>query len=265
VLRPATRHELPSPAAGDAFLAGGTWLFSEPQPALRRLVDLRALGWPALATSPGDGLEIAATCRLAELEQFAAPSGWHAAALFGPCVNALWGSFKIRNTATVGGNLCLALPAGPMAALTTALDGECLVWTPDGGERRIPAAAFVTDAGRNALRPGELLRAVHLPAAALRRRCAFRQASLTRFGRSAALVVGTRDASDGCMSLTVTAATRAPIRMDFAAPPSAAALAARLSQDLPDAVLHDDVHGAPEWKRHMAGLLAEEIRLELSA
>ena len=26
---------------GDAWLAGGTWLFSEPQPHLRRLIDLR--------------------------------------------------------------------------------------------------------------------------------------------------------------------------------------------------------------------------------
>ena len=30
---------------GDAWLAGGTWLFSEPQTGLRRLVDLTALGW----------------------------------------------------------------------------------------------------------------------------------------------------------------------------------------------------------------------------
>ena len=26
---------------GDSWLAGGTWLFSEPQPRLRRLVDLQ--------------------------------------------------------------------------------------------------------------------------------------------------------------------------------------------------------------------------------
>jgi CO/xanthine dehydrogenase FAD-binding subunit len=198
------------------------------------------------------------------LENFAAPSGWHAAALFGRCVNALWGSFKVRNTATVGGNLCLALPAGPMTALMTALEGECLVWTPEGGERRIPAASFVIDAGRNALRPGELLRAVHLPDQALRRVYAFRQASLTRFGRSAALVIGTRDASDGRMSLTITAAARAPIRTEFPVFPSAAGLATWLSGTLTDSVLHDDVHGAPDWKRHMACRLAEEIRQELS-
>ena len=36
---------------GDAFLAGGTWLFSEPQPHLRRLIDLHNLGWEPLTIS----------------------------------------------------------------------------------------------------------------------------------------------------------------------------------------------------------------------
>jgi hypothetical protein len=34
---------------GDAWLAGGTWLFSDQQPDLRRLVDLMSLGWDSLA------------------------------------------------------------------------------------------------------------------------------------------------------------------------------------------------------------------------
>ncbi len=265
ILRPASRAALPERHAGDAYLAGGTWLFSEPQTDLRRLVDLAALGWPALGLLPAGGLEIAGTCRFAELERFAAPPDWRAAGLFGACGNALWGSFKIRNVATVGGNLCLALPAAPMAALTTALDGQCLIWTPEGGERHLPAAAFVVDAGRNALRPGELLRAIRLPAEALRRAYAFRQASLTRFGRSAALLIGTRDARHDGIGLTITAAVRAPLRLDFATIPSAAELSEALSSVLTDAALHDDPHGAPEWKRHMACRLAEEIRQELHA
>lgn len=269
ILQPVTRGALPDRRTGDAFLAGGTWLFSEPQPDLLRLVDLASMGWPAWRMPPEGGLEIAATCRFAELEAFDASSDWQAdwqaAGLFGPCANALWGSFKIRNCATVGGNLCLALPAAPMAALLTALEGQCLIWTPDGGERHLPAAAFVTDAGRNALRPGELLRAVRLPAEALRRVHAFRQASLTRFGRSAALLIGTRDIRHGGMGLTITAAVRAPIRLDFEAVPSADTLFEALSCVLTDAALHDDPHGAPDWKRATACRLAEEIRQELQA
>jgi len=41
VARPASREEIAPWRAGDAWLAGGTWLFSEPQPAVRRLVDAR--------------------------------------------------------------------------------------------------------------------------------------------------------------------------------------------------------------------------------
>ncbi len=49
---------------GDAWLAGGTWLFSEQQPHLRRLIDLEGLGWQSLVVSDR-GLEIGATCRCA--------------------------------------------------------------------------------------------------------------------------------------------------------------------------------------------------------
>jgi len=58
---------------GDAWLAGGTWLFSDPQPALRRLIDLTALGWDTLVPSAA-GLEIGATCTIRELYAFAAPN-----------------------------------------------------------------------------------------------------------------------------------------------------------------------------------------------
>jgi CO/xanthine dehydrogenase FAD-binding subunit len=123
---------------GDAWLAGGTWLFSEPQPALTRLLDLHAFGWTALQVSP-DGLDIAATCTLAELARQEFPP-WQAASLVGQCCAALLGSFKVWNTATVGGNICLALPAGPMISLTAALDGVAEIWGTGGAVRRIPVA-----------------------------------------------------------------------------------------------------------------------------
>ena len=41
---------------GTAYVGGGTWLFSEPQPHLNRLVDLTGLEWPALTVTE-DGLD----------------------------------------------------------------------------------------------------------------------------------------------------------------------------------------------------------------
>jgi CO/xanthine dehydrogenase FAD-binding subunit len=187
-----------------------------------------------------------------------------AAPLFAQCCRALLGSFKIWHAATVGGNLCLALPAGPMAALAVALRGDCLIWTPDGGERRLPAAEFILGPQHTALRPGEVLRAIDLPAEALRWRSGFRQISLTPLGRSGALLVGTR-APGGGFALTVTAATRRPVRLAFAAPPAAAELRDALDAAIPEAAYFDDPHGAPDWRRHVTHLFAAQLRDQLAA
>src|SRR5690242_16378544 len=88
---------------GDAWLAGGTWLLSEPQPGTTRLLDLTSLRWPALVASP-DALVISATCTVAELFGFApAPElGWRIGPLVRQCCEAFLASFKIWNLATVG-------------------------------------------------------------------------------------------------------------------------------------------------------------------
>ncbi len=262
VVAPACRAELPALGEGAAFLAGGTWLFSEPQPGLRTLIDLQALGWPALEPS-ASGLRIGATCTIAELAAFEAPGAWRAAAALAGCCNALLGSFKIWNTATVGGNVCLALPAAPMLALTVALDGVARIWPADGSERSVPMAGFATGAQRTVLRPGEVLRAIDLPEPALRRRVALRQASLTAYGRSAALLLATLDA-DGGFALTVTGSTIRPVHASWPSPPSPGRLDHHVA-GLPAELWLDDVHGAPDWRRHMTRRLAAELLQELAS
>jgi len=245
---------------GDAWLAGGTWLFSEPQPALSRLLDLHAYRWPSLRVHP-DGLEIAATCTLAELARAELPP-WPAASLIGHCCAALLGSFKVWNAATVGGNICLSLPAGPMISLTAALDGMCTILAPGGSERRIPVAEFVTGPSQNVLQPGDLLRSVHLPAAALQCVTAFRQLSLSPLGRSAAVVIGRRSPRDGTLVLTLTGATTRPVQLRFATGPGPGELLAALAGAVPR--YHDDVHGAPAWREAITRQLALEVLDELA-
>jgi CO/xanthine dehydrogenase FAD-binding subunit len=261
IVRPRRRAELPAWQTGDAWLAGGTWLFSEPQPSLTRFIDIVDFGWPALQITE-QGLQIAATCKIAELDGATFPSNWTATPLFNQCCRSFLASFKIWNMATVGGNLCMALPAGPMIALTAALDGTCAIWTPDGDERRVAVTDFVLAPQRNALMPGELLRAIALPLSALRRRSAFRQISLAPLGRSAALLIGTLSPDDGTFALTVTASTPRPIRLSFPSLPTRDALRERLEAEIRH--YYDDVHGAPAWRRHMTLQFAEEIRQELA-
>jgi CO/xanthine dehydrogenase FAD-binding subunit len=263
ISRPRLRTDLPNWSDGDAWLAGGTWLFSEPQLKVSRLIDIADLGWPALEPSER-GLRVAATCKIAELDGMVFPAHWIAAPLVNQCCRAFLASFKIWNMATVGGNLCMALPAGPMISLTSALDGVCTIWTPKGGERHVPVLDFVHGPQRNALKAGELLRAVDLPIAALRRRTVFRQISLSPLGRSGALLIGTLSPGDGAFALTVTASTPRPIQLHFASLPDRDGLRDRLETALPADAYYNDVHGAPAWRRQVTLQFADEIRNEFA-
>lgn len=252
---------------GDAWLAGGTVLFSNGSSTLRRLLDLSGAGWEPLTVREA-GLEIAATCTIAELHGFAsdlppAAAGWPALDLIHPCCNAFVASHKVWNVSTVGGNLCTALPAGPMTAITAALDGQALLLSPAGTRRTLPVAELVTGDGQTALTPGELLRSITLPAHALASRTAMRRQSLTNLGRSAVLLIGRVD-PDGAFVLTVSAATIRPVQLRFDLVPDAPELCRALEAAIPFSLYHDDVHGLPEWRRFMTEQFSEEIRSELA-
>ncbi|MFI9773432.1 FAD binding domain-containing protein [Streptomyces sp. NPDC051956] len=249
---------------GDAWLGGGTYLFSEPQPHLRRLVDLSRMGWESLTLGEDGSLEIAATCTIAQLSRFGRQFTAEAAPLIEQCCRAFLASFKIWNMATVGGNLCNGLPAGPMISLTAALDGTCLLQSQAGVRRTVKVADFITGAGRKDLGEGELLRSVTLPARALGCRTAFRQASLYGLGRSGALVIGALDPMDGSMAVTISAATVRPFRLWFPLPPDKGELRRAIEAAVGEDDWFDDIHGLPEWRRHMGFRLAEEVRHELT-
>jgi hypothetical protein len=258
---------------GDAWLAGGTVLFSYgsyafgPQP-LKRLLDLGAAGWPPI-TVTDDGIELAATCTIAGLYSLpglpdVSDRGWRALDLVRACCDSFVASFKVWNMSTVGGNLCTSLPAGPVISLCAGLDGTATLIAPDGGSRTLPVADFITGDAKNALAPGELLRSVHLPASALSARVAFRRLSLSNLGRSGVLLIGRLDGGTSLV-LTVTAATKRPVQLRFDALPDADRLAAGLDDHIPAELYHDDIHGLPAWRRDMTYRLAEEIRAELAA
>ncbi len=264
VRRPAVADEIADWREGYAWLAGGTWLFSEPQLATGTLIDLGRLGWPALRKTSA-GIEIAATCTIADLCRFAVPADWTAAALFGECSNALLASFKIWNAATVGGNICVSLPAGAMVSLTVALEASYSLWPRSAPAREVAAVDFVTGNHANVLRPGELLRSIYLPGTALSKRYVMRRASLTRFGRSAALLIGTQDRTARDLLLTVTAATPRPVQLRFDRLPSSLELRQAIDECIPADGFFSDVHGSAAYKRHLTYHFGEQIRRELAS
>jgi len=253
---------------GDAWLAGGTVLFSYGSTVLKRLLDLGDAGWPAV-TVTDDGIELAATCTVAELYALPASADtthreWPGLALIRPSCDSFVASFKIWNMSTVGGNICTGLPAGPMTSLCAGLDGIATILSPDGSSRTVPVADFVIGDMQTVLAPGELLRSIHLPAEALSARVAFRRLSLSNLGRSGVLLIGRLDPVFGLV-VTVTASTKRPVQLRFPAGkvPDARTLADAVERSIPWPLYHDDIHGLPAWRRDMTLKLAEEIRAEL--
>ena len=259
--RARTRDDL-ALAPGEIFLGGGTWLMSEPQPHATGFVDLTTMPWPDLEIT-AEGLRIAATCTIARFVAWSrsseVPADWTAVARVPDAANALLASFKIWNTATVGGNVCQSFAAGSMTSFASGLDATAVVWTPDGGERRLPVAELVTGNAENALARGEVLRAIEIPAHALRSRMLLQKIALAELGRSGAVVTGRID-PDGACVFGITAATEAPTVLRFDGIPDAATLA--------DAVgaasrYYSDPLGSADWRRGVSIVLAERIRAAL--
>lgn len=266
IRHPSDSDAIRSWEKGYAWLAGGTWLFSEPQIDTHTLIDLESLKWPALQVF-ADGLEIAATCKVVDLDHFVeeAPADWIAAPLFRECCRSFLSSFKIWNEATVGGNICMSLPAGPMISLTAALEGVCTLWPRDGAPREMPVVDFVTGNHANVLAPGELLRSIRLPASALKKTYAFRRFTLTQLGRSEVLIIATKCQEKGNSLFTITAATVRPFQFSFNGVPSADELKRVIDDRVPFSLYLDDVHGSPAHRKQLTYHFAEQIRRELSA
>lgn len=256
--RATTRQDL-ALAPGERFLAGGTWLFSEPNRDVTGLVDLSTMPWAPLEVSQ-DGLRIGATCTIAQLLELPAHLGWRAQPLFDEAAHALLASFKIWNEATVVGNVCRAYAAAAMLAACATLDGVAEIWEPGGGTRHEPVASLPTGNGTTSLAHGEAVRAIDIPSRALEGRTALRKIALAELGRSGAVVTGRADA-DGSFTIVVTAATLTPTVLRYPIPPSPERVAddVRASDGF-----YTDALGSEDWRRHVAGVLAAEIVEELS-
>lgn len=74
----------------------------------------------------------------------------------------LVGSRQIRNTATIGGNMCNASPAADTAPPLLTMEAEAIIDGP-GGKRAVPLAEFFQGPGQTALQRGEILAEIRVP------------------------------------------------------------------------------------------------------
>jgi len=251
-LRPTTWDELADWQPDWAWLAGGTWLFSEPQPQVRALVDLRGLGWSELDIAE-EGLTLGATCTLSQLLRASYPPTWPGIAALQSAAREL-ASFKIQNEATIAGNLCLALPAGTFAPALLALQARYEIWPRQGRPYWLAAGAFQLGARQTVLQPGDVLRRIFIPAAALTWRTDYQRLCVATAGLAVAIAVAAVDPVTERVRLSTGASTPTPHLFEFPHRPQQPELAAALDS-LPVAMFLNDAMASAAYRRQMTAVL----------
>lgn len=148
--------------AESRYLAGGTELLLDLR--LQRftcshLISLRDVeGLRGIAAS-GEGLRIGACTTLEDVAHSPEVAA-HAPALAETV--RMMSARAIRNTATIGGNFGGAVACADTPPICIVMGGVLLI-TGTGGERQVPAGAFIVEPRRSVLEPGEILTAILIP------------------------------------------------------------------------------------------------------
>jgi aerobic carbon-monoxide dehydrogenase medium subunit len=181
---------------------------------------------------------------------------------------------RIREQATLGGNLAHADPAQDPPVTLLALDGVAVAGS-RFGERRIPLDGFFADIFETSLEPGELLLRVELPALPAGAHATYKKflpATFDDYATVSVAVVVAADDAGACTHARIALGGAGPVPMraheaersligrplDDAAIREAAALAAAATDPI------DDLRGSAEYKRAMAGVWTERALREVA-
>ena len=172
-------------------------------------------------------------------------------------VSAMIADVQVRNRGTIGGNVCSNDPTNHFPPLLTAMDAQFTI-VGDGGERTVPADEFFLGVYLTAAGPGELLTKITIPPGG---QDGFAAVTIGRDGTgivtaaaSLQLDGGVRIAI-GCVSSVPVRATEMEERLagsgfsEGSVREAAKGLGASL--DPPG-----DVHASPEYRQHVAEVLA---------
>ncbi|MFO7801584.1 MAG: xanthine dehydrogenase family protein subunit M [Desulfovermiculus sp.] len=148
------------------LVAGGTDLI----PALRkgvwsypdgvRVIDVRDLSELRGIVLEQETVRIGAATRLADIIR--SPVIAQHAPVLAEAVQDM-ASLQVRNSATIGGNLCTASPAADTAPPLLALDAEVEIMDLQGGSQRMSLTDFFQGPGRCACQGNQLLTSIRFP------------------------------------------------------------------------------------------------------
>jgi carbon-monoxide dehydrogenase medium subunit len=128
--------------------------------AYGHLVDIKPIAELAGIEARGGDLRIGATVTHRAIERSPlAAAGWPALVAMERTI----ANVRVRTTGTLGGNLAFADPHSDPATFLLAVDGHVVLGRGDE-RRRIPIADFILGPYATALKPGELVLAIDVPA-----------------------------------------------------------------------------------------------------
>lgn len=260
-LRPIDLDEVKPWQPGWAWLAGGTWLFSEPQPNLDTIVDMQRLGWTELEVAP-EGLTIGASCTMSRLAQFAYPPQWVGVKALQRAVEEL-ASFKVQNVATIAGNLCLALPAGTFAPVMAVLDAKYELVPLNDDPYWVDALNFQTGARRTLLQPGAVLRKIQIPATYLEWQISYQRICVASAGIAVAIVVTAFNSQTQKIRSAIGAAIPAPHLITFEHVPTIEEISRALSTQISSEDWIEDTTASARYRQHVTQVLMQRSIAEL--
>lgn len=143
---------------GARVIAGGTDLLVNGPADTKSLVDINGLGLRYIREE--EGLRIGVTSTFADLlrSPLLARYPYHVIS----DVSGELGHHNLRHVATIGGNICNAVPSADTPIALIALDAEAVIHGPSG-ERTVPLDGFFKFVRETVLAEGEFLKEITVP------------------------------------------------------------------------------------------------------
>ena len=127
----------------------GRWAFNDGI----NIIDIRKVKALQYIRRDDDMLKIGACTRLTQILE--SPEVIENAPVLAQAVSEM-ASLQVRNTATIGGNICMSSPAADTAPALLVLEAKVTLKNPDG-EQEVLLNEFFTGPGQNVLKPDQIL------------------------------------------------------------------------------------------------------------
>ena len=191
-----------------SILAGGTDLLVQKPAGIKCIIDIKGLPLDYIRGNL-DGIHIGATTTFSHILE--------SPLMHTNPYNVLTDSARqlghrnIRNLATIGGNICNAVPSADAPPALIALNTEAVIST-DEESKRLPLENFFLDVRRTLLERGEFLREIYLPQQTGRVGAAFKKLNRTRVDIALVNVASqiTLDENDVCTDARIVLGAVAP-------------------------------------------------------